>query len=141
MGPLTLKMLICSKGAHNLGQGIHRPCKALIWNPGKNPDHKLYFRLNTMPWMVDSLSLEGLWAQKHICLPGLRFSIGAGIGGAEVGTLGDVGTLVTSARVRNQHESKDQSGCRKQEPCAGPVHTPTQPMRDCPQAEPDTNFP
>lgn len=38
---------------------------------------------------------------------GLRFCMGAGVEEVEVKTLGDVGTLVTSAGVRNQHESKD----------------------------------
>lgn len=33
--------------------------------------------------------------------------MGAGVEEVEVKTLGDVGTLVTSAGVRNQHESKD----------------------------------
>lgn len=94
-------------GIEQFGTGVHRPCEAHAWNPGKNLYPRLYFCLNTMPWTGYILSLEHSGLKKHIGLPGLRFCVGAGVEEVEVKTLGDVGTLVTSAGVRNQHESKD----------------------------------
>ena len=61
----------------------------------------------TGAWEVPILSLEGLWPQRHISLPVLSFSVGAGVAGAEVGTRGDVPTLVTLGASRNQQESED----------------------------------
>lgn len=54
MGPLTLKMIFCTKGAYNLGLRAHRPYEAHVWNPGKNLYPRLCFCLNTAYHLMTS---------------------------------------------------------------------------------------
>lgn len=87
-------MLIHTKGEYNMGRTLTDSVK-----PGlevcSNPYPRLHFCLNTTPWMVYIFPFKAFWAQKHICLPGWRFSVGAGTGRAEVEALVVVGAVVT----------------------------------------------
>lgn len=81
----------------------------------EEPYPMLYLCRNTMPWVVCTLSLEGLWPQKHIALPVVRFSVVAGVVGREVEMLGDVGTLVTSGGARINRKARINQAAENQD--------------------------